>query len=95
MSERDMNATDLLDMHLSYGPGGNHHVDAEVWRRWPHLEGIYGRHMARLSEFADRRLAERGFDLLDMEPMPGQMEARAEYMREYTTAVEAIKEQTR
>jgi len=91
MSDRDMSDTELIKMHLNYGPGGNHHIDAEVWRRWPELKLIQGRHEGRRSEISQKQAAAGTLDLDDLTAANPEQEAEYErYMRQYTAAVRAL-----
>ena len=81
MRDRDMSNAELIEMHLSYGPGGNEHIDVEVWRRWPDLERKWNQYLL-LSQKDAHAFYEAGGSLDDFPPSsPGADAAREEYMR--------------
>ena len=92
MSEREMNTSDLLDLHLNYGPGNSDLIDTEVWRRWPELELIRGRYIGRLAAIADKQVEAGTYDLDDLTAPNPEMDAEHDrYMAEYKEAIEAIR----
>lgn len=80
---RTMSAVDLIEQHLSYGPGGNAATDREVFRRWPALERRYGALLHMQQQHWDALHAAGPVDLDELPPpTPGYAEALEEYRQE-------------
>jgi hypothetical protein len=80
---RDLSNADLIEMHLSYRPGGNHHVDEEVWRRWPTLAKRMNQMQFMQQRATEERHAAGPVDLDELPPeTPGYAEAMAAYEQE-------------
>lgn len=84
---------ELLRTQLAYLPeGGNHHLDPEVWQRWPELKAIRSRYELAIQTAALNR---GPVDILDMSTTPEMDEAHADYLREYHEAAQRILDQAR